>query len=218
MIILGLTGGIGMGKSTAARALRRAGLPVFDADAAVHRLQAPGGRALPAIAAAFPGTVSGGVLDRAALRAAVLADRGRLRTLEAILHPMVQAEQRRFLARARGAGCRMAVLDVPLLFETGGDRRVDRVMVVSAPRGVQVARVRQRRRMSDAEIARIIALQMPDAEKRRRADVVVLTGLSRFHATRAIRRWLDTLPWDLPVGSKEVRPSFSRKRSKKLLL
>ncbi len=191
MMVVGLTGGIGMGKSTAARALRRAGIAVFDADEAVHRLQAPGGRALPAIAAAFPGTVRAGVLDRAALRAAVLADRARLRVLEAIIHPMVQAEQRRFLARARGAGRRMAVLDVPLLFETGGAARVDRVMVVSAPRAIQMARVRRRRHMSDAEIARVIALQTPDAEKRRRADVVVRTGLSRFHATRAIKRWLE---------------------------
>ncbi len=190
MIVVGLTGGIGMGKSTAARALRRAGVPVFDADAAVHRLQAPGGRALPAIGAAFPGVLQGSVLDRAALRAAVLADRDRLRVLEAILHPMVQAEQRRFLARARRAGRRMAVLDIPLLFETGGARRVDRIMVVSAPRAIQSARVRRRRRMSDAEIARVIALQTPDAEKRRHADVVIRTGLSRYHAVRAIRRWL----------------------------
>ncbi len=190
MIVVGLTGGIGMGKSTAARALRLAGIPVFDADAAVHRLQAPGGRALPAIAAAFPGTVRDGMLDRAALRAAVLADRARLRVLEAIIHPMVQAEQRRFLARARGAGRRMAVLDIPLLFETGGAARVDKVMVVSAPLAIQMARVHRRRGMSDGEIARVISLQMPDAEKRRRANVVVWTGLSRFHATRAIRRWL----------------------------
>ena len=191
MIVVGLTGGIGMGKSTAARALRRAGIPVFDADAAVHRLQARGGRALPAIARAFPGMVTGGVLDRAALRRAVLAERGRMRALEAILHPMVQAEQRRFLARARGAGRRMVVLDIPLLFETGGNRRVDQVMVVSAPPDIQMARVRRRRRMSEAEIARIIALQTPDRDKRRRADVVIRTGLSRFHATRAIRRWLN---------------------------
>jgi dephospho-CoA kinase len=104
MKILGLTGGIGMGKSNAARALRRAGVPVFDADAAVHRLQAKGGRAIPLMAAAFPGTVQDGVLDRAALRAIVLGDRARLRELEGILHPLVRAEQRRFLARARAAG------------------------------------------------------------------------------------------------------------------
>lgn len=194
MKIIGLTGGIGMGKSTASKALRRVGIPVFDADATVHRLQARGGRALPRIAAAFPGTVAHGVLNRAALRAIVLSDRARMKQLEAILHPLVRAEQQRFLARARAKGTRLAVLDVPLLFETGGDRAVDYIMVVSAPRAIQVARVRRRRRMSDAEIERVIALQMPDAAKRRRADVVVRTGLSRHHAMRAIRRWLVTLP------------------------
>jgi len=190
MKILGLTGGIGMGKSTAAKALRRAGFPVFDADAAVHRLQAPGGRALPRISALFPGTVQHGVLDRAALRAIVLNDREKLRQLEKILHPLVRAEQRRFLARARARGVRLAVLDIPLLFEGGGDKHVDYTMVVSAPRAIQMARVRRRRHMSDAEIARIISLQMPDAEKRRRADVVIRTGLSRFYAIRAIKRWV----------------------------
>ena len=190
MKILGLTGGIGMGKSTASAALRRAGFRVFDADAAVHRLQAPGGRALPQIAAQFPGTVTHGVLDRAALRGIVLKDREKLRQLEKILHPLVRAEQKRFLARAQRAGARLAVLDIPLLFESGGTKGVDYTMVVSAPPGIQVARVRRRQRMSEAEISRVIALQMPDAEKRRRADVVVRTGLSRFHAVRCIKRWL----------------------------
>ena len=151
MKIIGLTGGIGMGKSTAAAAFRRAHLPVFDADAAVHRLQAPGGRALPAIARAFPGTVQGGVLDRAKLRQFVLEDRARLRELEAILHPLVRSEQRRFLARAR---------------------------------------IRRRGTMDEAQAARVIALQLPDRERVRQADLVVRTGLSRFHALRAIRRWL----------------------------
>jgi dephospho-CoA kinase len=178
-----------MGKSTAARALRRAGVPVFDADAAVRRLQGPGGRALKLIEAEFPGTVRDGVLDRAALRAAVLSDRARLRRLETMLHPMVRAEQRRFLARARAAGRRLAALDIPLLFETGGDRHVDYIMVVSAPHAIQVARVR-RRGVADTDIDRIIALQTPDAMKRKRADVVIRTGLSRFHAVRGIRRWL----------------------------
>jgi dephospho-CoA kinase len=188
-----LTGGIGMGKSTAAAILRRANIPIFDADATVHALQAPRGRALPAIAQAFPDTVHDGVLDRPTLRATVLADRAALRRLEAILHPLVRAEQRRFLARARARGASLAVLDIPLLFETGGERHVDGVLAVSAPRAVQFARVRARRRMSEAEIARIIALQLPDAERRRRADVVIRTGLSRFHAVRAIRRWLQTM-------------------------
>ncbi|MBV8703508.1 MAG: dephospho-CoA kinase, partial [Acetobacteraceae bacterium] len=121
MRVIGLTGGIGMGKSTAAAFFRRARIPVFDADAAVHRLQARGGRALRPIARAFPGTVRDGVLDRALLRNAVLGDRAALSRLEAILHPMVRAEERAFLARARRAGHRLAVLDIPLLFETGGD-------------------------------------------------------------------------------------------------
>ncbi len=190
MRIVGLTGGIGMGKSTAAGVLRRARIPVFDADAAVHRLQSPGGRALPAIAASFPGTVRDGVLDRAALRAAVLADPAQLRRLEAILHPLVRQAQRRFLAGARRSGASLAVLDIPLLFETGGHRLVDQVVAVSAPPAVQRARVRQRRKMTDEQAGRIIALQLADAERVRRADVVVRTGLSRFHAVRAIRRWL----------------------------
>jgi dephospho-CoA kinase len=190
MKIVGLTGGIGMGKSFAARAFRRAGVPVFDADAAVHRLQGRNGRALPSIARAFPGVVTNGVLDRAALRGIVLADRTALRRLEQILHPLVRAEQQRFLARARSRGDGLVVLDVPLLFETGGNRNVDHVVVVSAPLAVQRARVRSRRKMSAVDIDRIIALQMPDAAKRARADTVIRTGLSRHHATRAVRRFL----------------------------
>jgi dephospho-CoA kinase len=190
MKIIGLTGGIGMGKSFAARVFRRAHVPVFDADATVHRLQAKGGRAIPAIAQRFPGVVTNGVLDRAALRRIVLSDKAELRALEAILHPLVRAAQRRFIARARAAGKRMVVLDVPLLLETGGDRQVDHVVVVSAPASVQLARVRARRRMSDADISAMIALQMPDAAKRARADTVIRTGLSRYHAQRAIRRFL----------------------------
>jgi dephospho-CoA kinase len=133
MILLGLTGSIGMGKSTAAAVFRRARIPVFDADAAVHRLQAPGGRALPAIGRAFPGTIADNRLDRAALRRAVLADPAALRRLEQIIHPQVRAEQRRFIARARAAGAWLVVLDIPLLFETGGEALVDFVVVVTAP-------------------------------------------------------------------------------------
>lgn len=188
MEVIGLTGGIGMGKSTASAAFRRARLPVFDADATVHRLQARGGRAVPAIERAFPGTVRDGAVDRAALRQAVVFDPAALKRLEAILHPMVRAEERAFLARARRAGKRAAVLDIPLLFETGGECRVDRVVVVSAPPSVQMARVRRRRGMTEAQIRAIIARQMPDAEKRRRADTVIRTGLSRHHALRQLRR------------------------------
>jgi dephospho-CoA kinase len=186
--VWGLTGGIGMGKSTAAATFRRLGIPVFDADAAVHRLQARGGHAVPPIAAAFPGAVVEGAVDRARLRNAVLGDTGALRRLEAIVHPLVRDAERAFIARARRAGRRLVVLDIPLLFETGGVSRVDRVVVVSAPPAVQRARVRQRRRMNEAQITAVIARQMPDREKRRRADAVVRTGLSRHHAQRAIRR------------------------------
>lgn len=188
MKVLGLTGGIGMGKSTAAAAFRRARIPVFDADASVHRMQARGGRAVRAIAAAFPGTVRDGAVHRPALREAVLGKPAELSRLEAILHPMVQQEERDFVARARRRGDRAVVLDIPLLYETGGDRRVDRVIVVSAPRAVQMQRIRARRRMSDADIAAVIARQMPDAEKRRRADTVIMTGLSRHHSLKALGR------------------------------
>jgi dephospho-CoA kinase len=186
MKILGLTGGIGMGKSTAAAAFRRARIPVFDADAAVHRLQARGGRAVRTIEAAFPGTVRDGAVDRVALRNAVLGNPSALARLERILHPMVEREERAFVARARRRGDRAVVLDIPLLFETGGDQRVDRVVVVSAPRSVQMHRIRSRRRMNADDIAAVIARQMPDAEKRRRADVVVRTGLSRRNSLKAL--------------------------------
>jgi len=197
MKVIGLTGGIGMGKSTAAAIFRRAQLPVFDADACVHRLQAPGGAALPDIARAFPGTVvaEGGrlALDRSALRRLVLADPAALRRLEAILHPMVRRAERAFLARARRAGVPAAILDIPLLFESGGAHRVDQVVVVSAPPGVQRHRVGLRQRMDRAQIEAVIARQMSDAEKRRRADLVVSTGLSRHHAQRILRRYIHSL-------------------------
>lgn len=193
MHVIGLTGGIGMGKSTAAAVFRRAHVPVFDADQAVHRLQARGGAAVAPIAAAFPGVVRDGAVDRARLRAVVTADPAAFRTLELIVHPLVRREEQRFVARARRAGARLAVLDIPLLLETGGERRVDRVVVVSAPRAVQRSRVRARRHLADAEAQALIARQMPDREKRRRADLVVETGLSRYHAQRAVRRLIEAL-------------------------
>ncbi|HWL81714.1 MAG TPA: dephospho-CoA kinase [Roseomonas sp.] len=191
MKILGLTGGIGMGKSTAANTFRRLGVPVFDADAAVHRLQGRGGRAVAPIGAAFPGTVQDGMVDREALRRVVLGNPAALNRLEAIVHPLVRAEERRFLGRARRAGRRLVVLDIPLLFETGGEARCDAVVVVSAPPAVQRARVLGRRGMTPERLAAILARQTPDAEKRRRADFVIRTGLSRAHARRAIRRLLE---------------------------
>jgi dephospho-CoA kinase len=200
--IIGLTGGMGMGKSTAAAAFRRAGIPVFDADAAVHRLQAKGGRAIRAIEAAFPGTIRDGAVDRPALRQAVLGNPAALTRLEHILHPMVEAEERAFVARARRAGKRAVVLDIPLLFETGGHRRVDTVVVVSAPLPVQVYRVGLRRRMTRQDIETVLARQMPDREKRKRADVVVRTGLSRNHTLKALNRFIRASGYansDMPV-------------------
>jgi dephospho-CoA kinase len=188
MKVIGLTGGIGMGKSTAAAAFRRAGIPVFDADAAVHALQARGGAAVAAIGAAFPGVVRDGTIDRARLRAHVLQDPAALRRLEAIMHPMVRRAEAAFLARSRRDRRRAVVLDVPLLLETGGAARVDLVLVASAPRSVQRQRIARRRGMTTSEADRIIALQMPDAQKIARADIVVRTGLSRHHAQRRLRR------------------------------
>ena len=191
--VIGLTGGIGMGKSNAAAAFRRARIPVFDADAAVHRLQAQGGRAVRAIGREFPGAVRNGAVDRAALRQAVLFDTAALRRLEAIVHPLVQQEERLFLAKAHRAGQRLAVLDIPLLFETGAHRRVDQVVVVSAPAAVQRSRVLARRKMTPAQLDAVIARQTPDAEKRRRADVVIRTGLSRNHTHRQLQRVIRAL-------------------------
>jgi len=187
MRVLGLTGSIGMGKSTAANAFRRLRVPVFDADATVHRLQGKGGAAVRPIEAAFPGTTRDGRVDRAALRAVVLADPAARKRLEGIVWPLVRKAERSFLAAARRRGARIAVLDIPLLLETGGERRVDEVIVVSAPAAVQRARVLARGTMSPAQFAAIRAAQMPDAEKRRRADRVVRTGLSRHAAQRQIR-------------------------------
>jgi dephospho-CoA kinase len=188
MIVIGLTGGIGMGKSTAARAFRRLGIPVHDADAAVHRLYARGGPGVRAIAALAPEAVVDGAVSREALRRRALSDPEFLARLEAAIHPLVRKEEQRFLARCRRARRPLAVLDIPLLFETGGDRRVDHVVVVSAPATTQRARVLPRPGMTEARLAAIRARQMPDAEKRRRADTVIRTGLSRHHALRGIRR------------------------------
>lgn len=191
--MIGLTGGIGMGKSTAARAFRRLGLAVHDADAAVHRLYAKGGDAVPAVAALVPDAVRDGAVDRAALGRAVLGDAALLARLEAAVHPLVRRAETRFLHQARRRGDAAVVLDIPLLFETGGDVRVDSIVVVSAPASVQRSRVLRRPGMTAGRFAAIVARQMPDAEKRRRADVVIRTGLSRHHAQAALRRALPRL-------------------------
>ncbi len=186
MIIVGLTGSIGMGKSTVAAMFRRLGVPVFDADAAVRLMQGPGGHALPAIEARFPGTTHAGGLDRIKLGAAVFADNGALRDLERILHPLVGASQARFMAQHRAKD--IVVLDVPLLFEKDGWRKCDLTVVVSAPARVQRARVLARGGMTADKFAAILKTQMADAQKRRLADVVIETGRGRNHTWRAVRR------------------------------
>lgn len=193
MRVIGLTGGIGMGKSTAARAFRRMRLPVHDADASVHRLYARGGAAVPAVAALVPEAVRDGAVDRAVLGRAVLADPALLRRLEAAVHPLVRREEARFLAACRRRRARVAVLDIPLLFETGAERRLDGVVVVSAPAAVQRARVLARPGMTEARLAAILARQLPDAVRRRRADLVVPTGLSRQFALARLKRGLPAL-------------------------
>ena len=175
MMLLGLTGGIGMGKSTVAGMFAAHGLPVFNADAEVHALQARDGAAIPALDAAFPGTVHDGVLDRAALRARVLADDAEMKRLEAIMHPLVRDRQAGLIAAARQAGRRAVLLDVPLLFESRVQGGMDKVIVVSCPRAMQVARVLARG-VKLADIEAIIARQMPDAEKRALADFIVDTS------------------------------------------
>ncbi|HZO44525.1 MAG TPA: dephospho-CoA kinase [Xanthobacteraceae bacterium] len=191
MFILGLTGSLGMGKSTAARFFAEAGVPVHDADAVVHRLYE--GEAVAAIEAAFPGTTAAGKVDRNKLAARVLGDAAALQRLEAIVHPLVQEAERRLLAEAAANGEKVAVLDIPLLFETGGDRRVDAVVVVSAPPDVQRARVLERPGMTIEKLESILSKQMPDAEKRRRADFVVDSSQGFESARAQVRAILDAV-------------------------
>jgi dephospho-CoA kinase len=191
MFILGLTGSLGMGKSTTARFFAEAGVPVHDADAEVHRLYE--GAAVPAIEAAFPGTTGGGKVDRNRLAARVLGDEAALKRLEAIVHPLVQEAERRLLAQAQARGEKVAVLDIPLLFETGGEARVDAVVVVSAPPEVQHARVLERPGMTMQKLEALLAKQMPDAEKRRRADFVVDTSRGYEAARAEVRAILDAV-------------------------
>jgi dephospho-CoA kinase len=197
MIVLGLTGSVGMGKSTAAAMLRRLGVPVHDSDATVHRLMAPGGGATAAVAKAFPeARRKDGGIDRVALGRRVFDDAKALRRLEAILHPLVRQSQQRFLDSARTRRVPLVVLDVPLLLETGGETRCDKVLVVSAPAPLQRARVMARRGMTEARFRAILAKQMPDAEKRRRADYVVPSGLGRAVTYRMLQRIVRELRQD----------------------
>ncbi|MDB5699170.1 MAG: dephospho-CoA kinase [Alphaproteobacteria bacterium] len=185
MIVLGLTGSIGMGKSTVARMFADAGVPVFDADAAVHALQGPGGALVEAIEAQFPGSTGDAGVNRTALAEAVLGDAQALRRLEALVHPAVAAAREAFLDQHRDSP--LVVLDIPLLLEKGGGGRIDKIAVVSAPEAIQRKRVLARPQMSEERFARILALQMPDAEKRSRADFVIPTGGSLDETNAAVR-------------------------------
>jgi len=182
MKILGLTGSIGMGKTTAANILRRLGVPVHDADDVVHKLLAKGGAAVPLIEKAFPHTVWGGSVDRPRLGARVFGDDAALKILEGILHPMVHAEEAKFLRRARARGAKLVALDIPLLYETHGEGRCDAVAVVSCPAFLQEQRVMARHGMTHGKLDNIRRRQLADAEKRRRADFVIPSGLGRREA------------------------------------
>ena len=186
MVILGLTGSIGMGKSAAAKVLRRLGVPVNDADTAVHGMLRGKGQAVEAVQAAFPGVVLGGAVDRDALASQVFADEEALGRLEALLHPLVRRREERFLGLACRRGARLAVLDIPLLFEIGAQVRCDAVIVVSAPRFVQEIRVLKRPGMTLERLAAVRARQMPEREKKCRADFVVNTGLGRDLSLKSI--------------------------------
>ncbi|MCH9807095.1 MAG: dephospho-CoA kinase [Alphaproteobacteria bacterium] len=176
MVIVGLTGSIGMGKSTAAERFRAHGIAVFDADAQVHELYR--GKAAPLIEKAFPGTTSGGVVDRGKLGQLLLADSSRFAQLEAIVHPLVREAEREFLKAQAQGGAKFAVLEIPLLFETGADQLVDVVVVVSTTAAIQAKRVLERPGMTAEKLQEILSRQMPDEEKRNAADYVVDTGLS----------------------------------------
>ncbi len=183
--VLGLTGSIGMGKSATAALFREAGVPVHDADATVHALYR--GEAVPLVEAAFPGVTRDGQVDRVALGARVMNDAAAMGRLEAIVHPLVRQAEVRFLEQARRQGHRLVVLDIPLLFETGGDKRCDAVVVVSAPAPVQKARVLARPGMTEERFAAIVGKQSPDSVKRRRAHVVIDTGRGFESARRQVQ-------------------------------
>ena len=189
MIILGLTGSIGMGKSTTAKLFQEAGVPVYDADAAVHKIYE--GEAAPAIEAAFPGTTADGKVDRNKLSAKVVHDPAAMKRLEQIVHPMLGASRQKFLHDAEQSGAPVAVVDIPLLFETGGEKRVDAVVVVTTTPEIQRQRILERDNMTGEKLDALLARQLPDAEKRKRADFVVDTSHGLDPARARIRDILD---------------------------
>ncbi|MBO6770395.1 MULTISPECIES: dephospho-CoA kinase [unclassified Thalassospira] len=193
MVILGLTGSIGMGKSTAAAMFRYLGVPVHDADATNHLLMAPGGPAFDQVISAFPEVLRDGRIDRQMLGKIVFGDGRALKKLESILHPLIRAAEIRFLRSQRMLGRKLVVLDIPLLYETGGEKRCDIVAVVSAPGFVQRQRVLARQGMTDEKFSAILSKQMPDMEKRKRADYVIPTGLGRAVTFQYIQGIVDHL-------------------------
>ena len=193
MRTLGLTGSVAMGKTTAAGMLRRLRVPVHDADATVHKLYGPGGAAVQPIAALYPDTVVAGAVVRAKLGAVVLHDPGALRAIERIVHPLVTADRHCFVRESRRRGVRLVAFDIPLLFETEADRMCDLVAVVTAPPWLQRRRALARPGMTPQKLADILARQLPDAQKRRRADFVIPTGLGHAVTWRALRRMVDQI-------------------------
>lgn len=227
MFVLGLTGSIGMGKSETTRMFRRLGVPVYDADAAVHALMAPGGAAVAAVEAAFPGVVENGAVNRPKLGGMVFGKPDALRRLEAILHPLAGLAQRRFLAHCARRRCPLVVLDIPLLFEGNGEARCDATVVVSAPAFVQRQRVLARPNMTAEKLAGILRQQVPDAIKRQRADHVVPSGhgrrpaLIKVLALAKLRRsgdgaWpIRGMPLRRPGRHPSRRPVHKRERLKR---
>jgi len=192
-LLIGLTGSVGMGKSETAKMFARLGLPVYDADAAVRKLYAEGGAAVGAIGKAFPGAVKNGAVDRQALSQIIAQEKTALQRLEEIVHPLARGLRRAFLEKASADGAPMAVLDIPLLFETGSEKDMDVVVVVSAPEDVQRARVFERPGMTEEKFAAISARQIPDSEKRAKADFVIDTGKGLAHAQAQVEAIVDVL-------------------------
>jgi dephospho-CoA kinase len=205
MIVVGLTGSIGMGKTTAARYLRRLGVPVYEADAEVHKLYLPGGAAVAPLAEAFPAAVKNGAVDRAKLSELLRGDPKAVARLERIVHPLVRKVQERFLRAMAMRRKPIAVLDIPLLFETGGERRTDAVIVVSAPAYLQRQRVLRRPGMDESKLDMLLGRQVPDVLKRRRADFVIETNRSHRDTLNALRRILHTLKKRKSQGTRGLR-------------
>ena len=199
-LLIGLTGSIGMGKSETAKMFARLGIPVNDSDANVHAVYEPGGAAVPEIEKAFPGTVREGRVDRQLLSKALAADPSGFKKLEAIVHPLVAKVQQAFLAKAMADGADMVVLDVPLLFETGGHARMDAVVVVSAPSHIQRARVLERPGMTEDKLDQILSRQMPDEEKRAKAHYVVVTDKGLDHAFEQVQMIVKDLRAKIAAG------------------